>query len=365
MSDDDAFERMATDAGAAIPEPAVDNTALGTVVAGARHRRNRRRTLVAMATVIPIAVGVVWATTGCGHSQQVASVDPTTTGDMAQQPCERLTTRSDPRTPIVYVNADATDAQVAQIKAELAASPYVRSSTYLDHALYSQQPGVPRVGPSDDPTLFRLQLTGDLSDSVAGRLQSSIEAMPGVYMVVGLGPSTTGCPQGADTSVTTTTFPPVPTTTGPAGRDRQSDGGADSLGATRTYLQKHEVTMLAACSKPAEAYTRTHAGGPPPTAAASGTPEVNGMEAVTGPKCQTGYVPASELNGANGPVTVAAVRLKPSLDAPIAGYLVGGVSGWTPASDFPKYDPTTLVQAEHDLEAQAPPAGAITRPPSS
>jgi hypothetical protein len=225
---DDAFDRLANEAAAAIPEPAVDTGKLAAVVARARHRRTRRRTLVAVAAVILIAVGVVGATTGRGHSQQVASVGPTTTGP-----------------------------------------------------------------------------------------------------------------------------------TSPA---RQSDGPGASLAATVKYLRKHLTTMVAACDKSADAYAKTHVGEPPPTTAATGTPEVDGMEAFTGPTCQTGYVPLSGPDAPDGPGVVSPVRLKPSPDAPVVGYLVEGISGWIPATDFAKYDPQTLIEAEHELEAEPPPAGAITRP---
>jgi hypothetical protein len=122
--------------------------------------------------------------------------------------------------------------------------------------------------------------------------------------------------------------------------------------------------MLAACSKSAEAYAAIHPGEPPPTTAGNGIPEVNGMEPVVGPECQTGYAAPSQADQTQGTGEVSAVRLQPSPDGAVVGYLVAGISGWLPASDYPKYDLQTLHQAEQKLEAEPPPAGAITRPGS-
>ncbi len=165
------------------PTRAVDPDALWDL---ARHRRRRRRIgvgLTAVAVLIAGGVAALMATAGSDPHVQagVADAGPDESGpaDGCAMSIDELL---DPATDVlVYLQPDATSAQIADKVAELRADPDVRSVVVVDQdtqyeqfrVLFADQPDViASVTPDILPTLLEVDITGGevaITDFVIGQ----------------------------------------------------------------------------------------------------------------------------------------------------------------------------------------------------
>jgi len=114
---------------------------------------------------------------------------------------------------------------------------------------------------------------------------------------------------------------------------------ASTLDRAREFLRHRQSELIAACSRRAPA----ESGGAPPTTTVEG-PIVNGMIPYVGPGCDAGYVLEADQRDAQYGA-VLDVRLEPTMDAPVEGHLIAGVSEWFTNDDFARYTPQVLAEA--------------------
>lgn len=205
---------------------AVDHAPLGSAMplADTRTRvsvaRNRPRALVAACVValgVALTIGAVVATRDDGDGGVRVAAPGESSGAVPVTDIPRTSADLE-----VFMTVQATDDEIAAVRAQIAASPDVARYTYVDRdaqylefsEVFACNPDlVSSIHPGDLPASFRIQTTGP---EATASLRTTLDAWPGVETTEAPGEATSTTSSCSDTLRAEPEQPDIPATTVPS-----------------------------------------------------------------------------------------------------------------------------------------------------